>query len=90
MSDDGLFEQRFAGWRELVVAAGRTLFLLRDSDVLPRGRHQALALEATQNRINGPARELSGVEDVKAMTDTVGEGVKHQRCRLSKIHWPEF
>jgi hypothetical protein len=80
-------EQRPSCGRELVVAPRRPLFLAGNRGIFPPGRDELLALQPTQDRVDGAAREAGGIDDVEAVAGAVREREQDERGRIGQVHW---
>jgi hypothetical protein len=73
---DGQSEHACAGGGDLIVTARRTLLALGDGRCLPAGAEERRALEPSEDRIDGAARERGRVHDVEAVADAGGDGLE--------------
>src|SRR5574338_283775 len=63
--------------RDLVVPTRRAAVLLGDLGGLPAGSDVAALFQATQDGIDGAARQAGGVHDVEPVADAVADGLEH-------------
>src|SRR3954471_24234279 len=78
-------ERDGARLRDLVVAACRPLLAPRDLLALPVRADEAERVEAAQRRIHRAGLQAGVVRDVEAVADAVGDGLQHERGRVSDV-----